>query len=115
MVVIVVSAFNQRNQGQQWIVAAGIPCIISSAAEHVVQRVDRHRGMQQYRGGDEKAPDTSSVRKIGQLITKYKNKWVWRIYPLKNNISTEIRKMSIEPAITASLPTTAGDSCLSIL
>ena len=47
--------------------------------------------------------------KIGQLITQYKNHTVWRIYSLKNKISTKNRKVSIEPAITASLPTTAGD------
>jgi hypothetical protein len=115
VVVIVVPAFTRRNQGQQCIVATRIPCFISSAAEHVVQRADRHRGMQQYRGGDEKAPDTSSVRKIGQLITQYKNQGVWKIYALEKKISTENRKLSIQPPRTASLPTTAGDSYLSIL
>jgi len=63
-----------------------------------------------YQGGiDQSQPIHTSLEKIGQLITKYKNHWVWRIYSLENKISMEIRKMSIEPAIRASLPTTAGD------
>ncbi len=37
VMVIVVPAFTQGNQRQQRVVAAGIPCVISAPAVHVVK------------------------------------------------------------------------------
>ena len=57
VMMVVVPAFTERNQRQKCVVAAGVGRIISSGAVHVIQGVDRHGSVQQYRGGNKKPPD----------------------------------------------------------
>jgi len=93
VMMIVMPAFTQGDQCQQWIVAAGVRRVISATAEHVVQRIDRYGRVQQYCGGDEKPPGTSSAEiKVVQCAANplsFDPFRIWIRYLLRNQTSAE--------------------------
>src|ERR1700722_5679245 len=57
MMMVVVTAFAERDHGEQPVIAAVVSRVISARSESMRERIDGYRRMQQNHRGDKKPPD----------------------------------------------------------